>query len=519
MSIDVPARPALAEQVQLAPTRTLERPSRVDLRPAPSRRERLLTRAISSSAIWLLPLLIVQAWFSFRLSNTLEQDEALYINAGHQLIAHMLHGTRTPAFGSYFSGVPALYAVPAAMLDHVGGVRLVHAANTAMVMIATIFVYLSTRRIFTHSAALIAAGVFAVNPAVIFVGRFASFDAPCLLLLAVATYLAVRASDRWIFALAVGPCLALATAEKYFALAFIPSVLAVLVIVSVRRVGVRRGLRVAVVAVVGLAVAGGIAALVIAPLDWQGLLATSIRRSAILPEARGTLLRSCIHYIGALTAAGLVGVVVARRRWLLATVLLLTALIPAFVQIKLGESASLHKNLAFGVLFLSPLVGVAGVALLRRGRLLVLRAPAALACIALVLSSGMGTSAAMVHGWPNSTGIDAVLAQYVHPGGGQYLVDNSQVPEYYLSGLSNYTQWDTTFAPVYQGANGVQIMQNQLTNGEFSLFLYGDEGSTLALDHQMLTVLERRYTLVAKVPLSATDTHQFWYLWRAELPR
>jgi hypothetical protein len=35
----------------------------------------------------------------------------------------------------------------------------------------------------------------------------------------------------------------------------------------------------------------------------------------------------------------------------------------------------------------------------------------------------------------------------------------------------------------------------------------------------MLSVLQRRYTLVAKVPLSKTDTTHFWYLWAAELPR
>ena len=34
----------------------------------------------------------------------------------------------------------------------------------------------------------------------------------------------------------------------------------------------------------------------------------------------------------------------------------------------------------------------------------------------------------------------------------------------------------------------------------------------------MLSVLHRRYTLVAKVPLSPDDHHQFWYLMAAELP-
>ena len=258
VSIDLPPPLTMTADPQLRVARPRPRPDvaprRPDARPPErSRADRIITRGLTSQAIWLTPVLIVQAWFSFRLSNTLEDDEALYINAGHQLIAHILHGTRAPDFGTYFSGVPSLYSVPAAMIDHVGGVALVHATNTVMVMLATIFVYLSTRRLFGHPAALIAATVFAVNPAAIFVGRFASFDAPSLLLLAIALYFAVRSSEDWRFALATGPCLVLATAAKYFALAFMPSVLAILLVLSVQRVGLRRGLRLTAIAVLGLA--------------------------------------------------------------------------------------------------------------------------------------------------------------------------------------------------------------------------------------------------------------------------
>jgi hypothetical protein len=524
VSIDLPPPLTMTADPQLRTARPRPRPDlakpRPDaLRPDRSRLDRLLTRGLTSRAIWLAPVLIVQAWFSFRLSNTLEDDEALYINAGHQLITHMLHGTPAPAFGTYFSGVPSLYAVPAAMIDHVGGVALVHATNTVIVLLATVFVYLSTRRMISHPAALIAAAAFAVNPAAIFVGRFASFDAPSLLLLAIATYLAVRSSDHWRYAVATGPCLVLAVAAKYFAVAFVPSVLALLLIVSAQRVGIRRALKLTALAVLGLLVAGGIGLLVVAPTDWQGVWFSSLHRSAILPESRTELLRACVRAIGGLAVAGLVGAVLLRRRWLLASLLLATSLIPSAVQIRLGDWTSLQKNMVFGLIFLAPLVGVAGVALLRQGRRLGLRAPIALVCFVLLLSSGMGTSTAMIDGWPNSTTIDTVLSRYVHPGSDSYLVDNSQIPEYYLSGISNYDQWHTTYDSQYHGAHGVQVMQDQLADGQFRLFLYRDEGSTIGLDRKMLSVLHRRYTLVAKIPLSPDDPHQFWYLWLAELPR
>jgi 4-amino-4-deoxy-L-arabinose transferase-like glycosyltransferase len=524
MSIEAPPPPTVSTSLRVipdaAPTRTRTRtPLLLPARRASSATDRLLTRILTSQSIWLTPLLIVQAWFSFRLRNSLEEDEALYINAGHQLIAHMLHGTRAPDFGAYFSGVPSLYSVPAAMLDHVGGVTLVHTANTLTVMVATIFVYLTTKRLFGHPAALIAAAVFGLNPASIFVGRFASFDAPCLLLLAVGTYLAVRASDHWIYALATGPCLILAAAEKYFALAFIPSVFVILLVANAQRVGLRKSLRATAIAGVGLVAAAGLALLLVSHSDWQGFNGTSLDRITLLPETRRTLLAACVHYIGGLTLAGVLACVLLRRRWLLAVALLATSLIPALAQIRFSESASLHKNLAFGLPFLAPLVGVLGVALVRRGRLLALRVPVAVACVVLVLSSGMGTSAAMVHGWPNSDNIDTVLAHYVQRGSDRYLVDDSQIPEYYLSNITNYDQWGTTFDSVYQGPRGVQFMQQQLENGYYTLFLYRDEGSTVVLDKAMLSVLQRRYTLVAKVPLSKTDTTHFWYLWAAELPR
>ena len=521
MSIDVPPQPVMAAPVQTRPVHTGLRADRHTKRPhRETRFDRLMTRALTSHGIWLAPILIAQAWLAFRLNNSLEEDEALYINAGHQIIAHLLHGTRSPDFGAYFSGVPTLYAVPAAMIDHLGGVVAVHAANTAMVLAATVFAYLATRRVFGQGAGLIAAAIFGLNPATIFVGRFASFDAPCLLLLAIAFYLAVRSPDRRRYAIALGPCLALATAEKYFALAFIPSVLAVAFLVVLQRRDARRAARTTGIAVIGLLVCCGLAALVANHHDWQGMLSTSLNRTTLLPESRLSLVRDCLTYVGGLTAAGLIGVALGwRRHAALAIVLLTTSLVPAVVQIRFSESASLHKNIAFGVLFLAPLVGVTGMALLRRGRFLGSRAATALVCAGLVLSSGMGTSQAMVYGWPNSNHINLVLAHYVRAGTEKYLADDSSIPAYYLSGITGYNQWETTYDGQYQGSNGAEVMQDQLANGEFALFLYRDEGATIGLDQQMLTILRNRYTLVAKVPFSKTDQHHFWYLWRAELPR
>lgn len=532
MSVDTPS-PALwdadADSVLLWPPRQLDQRTALDRRPdfdrlepphsRTSRIDDLLTWVTSTQALWLAPVLILQAVLTFRLSNSLEEDEALYINSGHQLIANMLHGTKIPDFGAYFSGVPSVYTVPAAMLDRVGGANLVHAANTLLIMTATVLIYFTTRRLFGHGSALVAAVIFATNPATIFVARFASIDAPSLLALTAALYCAVRATDRKTFAILTGVLLVLATAEKYFALAFIPSILAILVVANLRAAGRRRTALALGLAVTALLAAGGLGALLLSKSDWTGLGVTSLDRHTLLPESRAALFHASWDYIGPLVIVALLAVILLHRTWLLAGLLLATALIPAAAQIYLGESASLHKNIAFGIVFLAPVLGVAGVALVRSGRFLGLRAPLALLGVILLLSSGIGTSAAMVRGWPNSTQIDNVLRQYVHPGSQQYLVDGSSIPAYYLSGVTNYNQWVSTYDVSYANADGAQRLRDQIANGKFTLVLYRSQDATPGLDQAMLAMLRDRYTLVAKIPLNSGNPHAYWSLWLSELPR
>jgi hypothetical protein len=524
MSIDTPA-PAYWNPEP--PTLLLPRIPRPDVDlpdlgprpPQPSRVDALLNWITSSQSLWLAPVLILQAVLTFRLSNSLEEDEALYINSGHQIIANMLHGTKIPDFGSYFSGIPAFYTVPAAILDRLGGTTLVHTANTLMIMAATVLVYATTRRLFGFGPALIAAAVFATNPATIFVARFASFDAPSLLLLAGAFYVAVRATDRGMYAVLTGVLPIAASAEKYFALAFVPSVLAVLIAANWHNAGRRRTAVALARAVTALVATGALTAYLMARSDWSGLGATSIYRQALLPESKLALLHASWTYIGPLMATGLLAVVLLRRTWLLATVLLATALVPVVAQIDLGEAESLHKNIAFGVVFLAPLAGVAGMALVRQGRLLAVRAPVALVAVVLLLSAGIGTSADMVRGWPNSTRIDNVLQQYVHEGNQRYLVDGSSIPAYYLSDVSNYNQWISTYDVPYATPGGAQRLRNQIANGTFRLVLYRTQDATPGLDRAMLSTLRERYTLVAKVPIGSADSGQYWSLWSSELPR
>ena len=73
-----------------------------------------------------------------------------------------------------------------------------------------------TRRLFNERIGLCAAAFFAVTESVIFLGNFATYDATCLSLLALAAWIMVRTAGlRWpVFLLAALPA-ALAVGVKY----------------------------------------------------------------------------------------------------------------------------------------------------------------------------------------------------------------------------------------------------------------------------------------------------------------
>jgi hypothetical protein len=486
--------------------------------PSIGRVDAALNRITASQTFWLTPVLLLQALLCFRLTNGLDENEALTINSGHQMIAHLLHGTATPAFGNYFGGVPALVAVPAAMLDHIGGPSLVRGANTVMVLFATVLVYLASRRTFGQGAGIIAAAIFAINPATLFIARYASGDAPALLLLAAAGYVVTSPERHRSYPYLTGLFLTTAVAAKYAVVMFLPGVLAIGLIVGIHRDGFRltwRSIAFATVSTLGF----GIVWALLAHNDWSGFASTALGGRTAADVAGSTLLHDSWDYVGLIALASVAAVPMIRRHRVTAGFLCAAGLIPVIVQIAYQESATLQRNIGFSMVFLAPVMGLLGTSLVRQGRLLGLRAPLALVGAIALISSGMGTSAQMIHGWPSSTSIDNALRYYVHGGTQRYLVDGSNLPAYYLSDVTSYDQWASTLDSRYAGASGAQLLRQDVESADYRLVLYRDNGATPALDRSMLSALRSRYTLVARLPVTQGATNAYWSLWLAELPR
>ena len=185
-----------------------------------SRRRTWVSRAV------LFAILCVQAVLSLRMSNTAFEDEALYLYSGHLEIAHLLHGAPLQGdYSSYFSGAPVLYPVLGALADDVGGLAAARAVSLIAMLGTTALLYSLTRRLFNERVGLCAAVIFSVTESALFLGRLATYDAPALFLLALATWIVVRTAPfRWpVYLLAALP-IGLAVATKYASALFVPTI-------------------------------------------------------------------------------------------------------------------------------------------------------------------------------------------------------------------------------------------------------------------------------------------------------
>jgi Dolichyl-phosphate-mannose-protein mannosyltransferase len=410
--------------------------------------------AAMSGWIRRLPLggvLLTQAVLTLRLSNSAFDDEGLYIDAGHAYIAHLLHGTPVPDFGSYFSGAPMAYPVLAGALDSVGGLWLVRLASLLAMMLATLSIWGITRHLWNKRAADLSAAAFVLAGPVAFLGAFATFDAFSASLLAVAAYVGVtRRSSR--SAVIVGGALALAVICKYTAAAFVPVVLALVAVASVaahRRPdgssGITRALLIGTVAVA-------------IPLDLYSAFGATLRagitfttsgRQALSPVPTSKLMHFLALDVGLVATLAVLGAVLATRSIHSLTIVIClmagAALLPV-AQMRLGEEVSFEKHLAYSAVFLAPLAG--------RGLLWILSHKFGGILVFVVLfavaTTGLSRSHAMYQIWPPVENVLRLVKQDGHKG--QYFSTSARTLGYYTRNDYPGIHWDEQYG-LYGGGN------------------------------------------------------------------
>ncbi|MCC5574128.1 glycosyltransferase family 39 protein [Microtetraspora sp. AC03309] len=428
----------------------------------------------------LAAILTLQALLSLRLRNTAFQDEALYLYAGHMQLRDLFGGP--PAnlgFENYFSGSPWLYPVLAGAVDTVFGLAGARALSLAFLLGTTTLLYATTARLFGAGAGIGAAALFAATGPAIFLGDLATHDAAALFLLALAALTVVRAAaTRTVATLAAAPILALASAVKYAAALYIPTICVLSALAAAPYVLWRRAVGRALLQAVatapillGLLYAGGLfqalgrtttarprggadqLALLWKATQWGGALFLLACAGAVLLAVRAGNFPGATKTPGAFEPPGAALWIDRAPRAalvLMGVTLCCTALLAPAYHMYLRTGVSLHKHVGYGLLFAAPLAGLAvagAVRSLRRGWVV---AVAAWAC---VLALGVAHSARFFLTWQNSSALIAALDHRVRPDG-RYLVEVSEVPIYYFLDRAEPRQWTSTYYVRYQDRRG-----------------------------------------------------------------
>lgn len=344
-----PARPAthLAESEHRAADR--------EFRPASWRH---------SYRLGLLAVLVVQAALALRLvwSNTAFADEAEYLWYGHLEWQHWLHGSALPQY--YLSGAPAIYPPLGALADSAGGLAGARLLSLAFMLAATTLLYATASRLFSRRAALIGAAMFVAVGPTADLSAWATYDPMAICLMALATWLAVRAahsraSEAWILLAAVA--MVLADATKWVTALWSPIIVALVVLSAPagRALAVARGFR-----LVSYATAIGAPALfLLGGTSLTAVSATTTQRGSG-GDSRLAVLWSGAPLVAMVLAVGLLGVLLAfregsRRKLLLCSVLVVAALLAPALQAYDQTQVSLYKHVVFGLWFCAMPAGYA----------------------------------------------------------------------------------------------------------------------------------------------------------------
>ncbi|MER7706304.1 glycosyltransferase family 39 protein [Kitasatospora sp. NPDC097605] len=491
------------------------------------RRRSWISRAL------LLGILLIQTAMSVRLSNTAFQDEALYMYAGHAQLSHWLYDTPLPKdYNTYFSGAPTLYPIAAAVLENHFGMLGVRLFSLFCMLGSTALLYGFTRRLFNERVALGAAAMFAVTQSTVVLGFFATYDAPAVLLLALAIWIVVRTDRAPAFAvLLAAPFAVLAVGLKYASALYLPS-LVLLAVLTGRRDKNRQPLLRGVLLAVG---AGG--------LLWLGMTFTDVLKgvqATTTQRAHGTepwteLARQCVEFGGLMFVTAVGGAVSyalrgrmnesplvrtmtgpgRRRRILLGLLLTGTALLAPAYQVHLNTSVALYKHLGFGLLFAAPMAGI-GLARLvgphfRHPQLGIL-------LWVVTLALGLSQSTWRFDTWPDSTRMTEVVRQHV-TSTGRYLASADNVPVYYTSDLTLQSQWTSTYGIGYvDGAGALHTgddgYRTAIADGWFDLVVL-DGVATPDTDRVVAEAIARspHYRLLGRIPFTHVGGTGYYRIW------
>lgn len=534
----------------LAPIQPLSIPLCPDTTP-PSRlaarraRESWARKAVRTSyrlaqapALPLTVILLAQVALSLRLvwSNTAFPDEALYLWSGRLEWEHWLHGTLIPNFPTYFSGAPVVYPPLGAMATAIGGLMGGRILSLGFMLSATALLHGVTRRLFDRRSANFAAALFVGLAAAQFLGAFATYDAMALMLLALATWLSIRAAEcklavRLPLLLAAASALALADAAKYAATLFDPVVILVAGLAAWRARSRKDG----IIAV--LVVAGIVSLLLFAGIRlgghayWRGINYTTLTRARGTSSAAGIVADS-FGWAALMVILALIGCAVTIVRQshpgskLCACVLGFAIILAPANQARIHVFTSLFKHVGFGAWFAAAVAGYALAALASAVPAVKKRGATVAGATVAVAGLLIGASLAQTHfvSWPNTASFVAKLRPLLPVHKGRVLAaDNGNVIEFYLPDELDGMIFSGPWFLRYQDPNTGKYLVDRpayadaIKHRYFSLIALSFDDSR-ALDEMISRDIRAYggYRLVATVPYKAAGVSSAFRIWARE---
>jgi 4-amino-4-deoxy-L-arabinose transferase-like glycosyltransferase len=501
----------------------------------------------------LLVVLAVQAGLSLRLvwSATAFLDEGEYLAVGHLELNHFLHHAPMPNVATYLSGSPVVYPPLAAMADNIGGLAAARLLSLIFMLIATACLYGVARRLLASDAgAFFAAALFAWLGTAQFLGAFATYDAMALMLLALATWLGVRAVEeeptlRYTLLCAAGLAMAVSDAAKYAAALFNPVVLIVIALAAWRADGRKAGLdalgAVALATALPLTLGYDLAG----PATGQGLTSTTLTRSGGTDSVRAVLDLSAhaTGIIAVLAVLGAILVTVRRPGWafvLLAWALAGAEFLAPAEQARIHTLTSLFKHVGYGAWFACVIAGylLAEIpALLGRLRKLarsrtvpaltarprwtsIMGYAAAVAGVVAAGLFGITVANGQFGDWANSTTMVATLNRIARPNG-YYLVEDPSVVTYYLRSKIPFSHIESTYPSfnyvdpqTHQMLLDLPAFADAIKHGRFSAIVlaYGD---TLGEDEAIIQDIDtdHNYKVAYTIPYQTSFGPSQYRIW------
>lgn len=420
------------------------------MRPEPSQITPPSRPLMSRARIQLLLLGMVLAYgvaLAVRLRNTAFIDEALHLRAGNALLDHWFEGRPLGDAGAFFSGLPVLYPLLAALLDSVGGLYLVRAFSLLCVLGTTMVLYGVARHLWGTRAGLLAAATFMLSGPVIFTGWLGTPDALVIFLLALGLWVGLT-RQGYLSAVLIGPLLGLAAMTRYTAGILVPVVLAATLLLGV--LGVRRAL-----------IATGMTLGTLATLWalWGDGLArdaelTTTARQALSPTGTETLLALVGDHLAFLLLLAAVSLVLMFRAggWrlpLLGVGLVLASAALPIGQMVLGGAVSIEKDLAYSVMLLALPIGW-GLARISRYPLMV----TVVVITVMIMALFPLVRADAMYRWTNVQNV--VTAIESDPQRGLYISSAADSLEYHTRDLPGIA-WETTFELYFEGADSIRM--------------------------------------------------------------